>query len=205
MKKILSLIILTLAISITGVAQKTKPTPTRMPMEKEPMPTSTGSMDNMKMGEMGTKDDEKAKAEQADWNDKSQFPMKRGMMSGTASKVSLAKIMKSPAKYSGKNVAVEGVIVRSCKMEGCWMELAPNATGKSIRIKMKDHKFFIPLNASGLMAKAEGVFTVKTLSKEEVDHMMKEDGAKFDKINKDGTVTEVSFVADGVELSKAKK
>jgi hypothetical protein len=51
-------------------------------------------------------------------------------------------------------------------------------------------------------ARAEGVFTVKNLSKEEVEHLIKEDGAKFDNINKDGTVTEVSFEATGVELTK---
>lgn len=192
MKTILSILILTLAATTAIFAQTTEMKP------KE-------SMDKMGKMEMGDKDDEKAKAEQANWDDKSKFPMKRGMMSGTASKVSLAKILSTPAKYSGKNVLVEGVIVRSCKTEGCWMELAPTATGKSIRIKMKDHGFFIPLNAAGLKAKAEGVFTVKTLSKEEVDHLMNEDGAKFDKINADGTVTEVSFVAAGVELSKAKK
>ena len=53
-------------------------------------------------------------------------------------------------------------------------------------------------------AKAEGVFTVKTLTKEEVKHMIEEDGAKFDKINADGTVTEVSFEATGVELTMKK-
>ena len=99
---------------------------------------------------------------------------------------------------------VEGVIVRSCKMEGCWMELAPKQDAKSVRVKMKDHAFFIPLKAAGAMAKAEGVFTVKTLSKEEVKHMIEEDGAKFDKINADGTVTEVSFEATGVELTMKK-
>jgi Domain of unknown function (DUF4920) len=194
MKTILSILILTLAMTTAIFAQTTD-------MKSDKM----DKMDKMGKAESGDKDDAKAKAEQADWNDKSQFPMKRGMMSGTATKVSLAKILKTPAKYSGKNVLVEGVIVRSCKMEGCWLELAPTATGKSIRIKMKDHGFFVPLNAAGLNAKAEGVFTVKTLSKEEVEHLMNEDGAKFDKINADGTVTEVSFVAAGVELSKAKK
>jgi hypothetical protein len=194
MKTILSILILTVALSATIFAQTTEMT--AKPMDK------AGKEDKMKSGEG---DDEKSKAEQADWNDKSRFPMKRGMMSGTASKVSLAKILKSPAKYSGKNVLVEGIIVRSCKAEGCWLELAPTATGKSIRIKMKDHGFFVPLNAAGLNAKAEGVFTVKTLSKEEVDHLMNEDGAKFNNINADGTVTEVSFVAAGLELSKAKK
>jgi Domain of unknown function (DUF4920) len=195
MKTNLFAVILGLAISITAFAQTPTTPKNEMPGMK-PMP-----MEEKKMGG----GDAKAKAEQANVDDKTVYPLKRGTMSNTATKVSLAKILATPAKYSGKNVLVEGVIVRSCKMEGCWLELAPNATGKSIRIKMKDHGFFVPLNAAGLNAKAEGVFTVKTLSKEEVEHLMNEDGAKFDKINADGTVTEVSFVAAGVELKKAKK
>lgn len=128
--------------------------------------------------------------------------LKRGAPLGKSEKVSLAKIMKSPEKYAGKMVRVEGVIVRSCKTEGCWMELAPAADAKSVRVKMKDHAFFIPLDSAGAEAKAEGVFTVKTLSKEEVKHMIEEDGAKFDNVNADGTVTEISFEATGVELTR---
>lgn len=157
----------------------------------------------MKMDE---KPNPEAKAMQADITDKSAFPIKRGKMTGKAKKVSLAKILATPEKYSGQNVLVEGVMVRSCKSEGCWMELAPAKDAKSIRIKMKDHAFFIPLNSGSqnLKAKAEGVFTVKNLSKDEVDHLI-EDGSKFDKRNADGSVTEVSFVAVGVELRKATK
>ncbi len=129
--------------------------------------------------------------------------LKRGAAIGNAKKVSLAKVLKSPAKYAGKTVRVEGVIVRSCKMEGCWLELAPDANAKSVRVKMKDHAFFVPLDSAGAKAKAEGVFTVKTLSKEEVKHLVEDDGAKFDNINADGTVTEISFEATGVELRKA--
>ncbi len=130
--------------------------------------------------------------------------LKRGAPLGDSKKVSLAKVMKDPAKYSGKTVRVEGVIVRSCKNEGCWLELAPTADAKSVRVKMKDHSFFIPLNSAGAFAKAEGVFTVKTLTKEQVKHMMEEDGAKFENMNADGTVTEVSFEATGVELTMKK-
>lgn len=131
--------------------------------------------------------------------------LKRGAPLANAKKVSLAKVMKDPSKYSGKTVRVDGVIVRSCKKEGCWAELAPKADTKSVRVTFKDHQFFIPLNAAGSTARAEGVFEVKTLSKEQVDHLIKDDGAKFDKINPDGTVTEVSFLASGIELTKATK
>jgi hypothetical protein len=41
---------------------------------------------------------------------------------------------------------------------------------------------------------------VNTLSKEDVEHLVGE-GAQID-VNPDGTATEVSFVADGVELEK---
>lgn len=129
--------------------------------------------------------------------------MKRGAPLGKSKKVSLAKVMKDPSKYSGKMVRVEGVIVRSCKMEGCWLELAANKDAKPVRVKMKDHAFFVPLDSAGANAKAEGTFIVKTLTKEEVKHMVEEDGAKFDNVNADGTVTEVSFEATGVELTRA--
>ncbi len=128
--------------------------------------------------------------------------LKRGAPLGKSKKVSLAKVMKSPEKYAGKMVRVEGVIVRSCKMEGCWLELAPDANAKSVRVKMKDHAFFVPLDSAGAKAKAEGVFSVKTLSAEQVKHLIEDDGAKFDNINADGTVTEITFEATGVELTR---
>ena len=118
-------------------------------------------------------------------------------------KVSLEKVMMSPERYSGKTVAVEGIIVRSCKMEGCWMEMAAKKGGKSVRVTFGDHAFFIPLNAAGMNVKAQGVFKTKTLSKDHVDHLINEDGAKFDNRNADGTVTEIAFDATGVELTKS--
>ena len=178
MKKILSLMILVLTFSLAAFAQD--------------------KMDKMEMdGKTPTETD---KTEAIPTNG----VLKRGAMLGNSKKVSLTKIMANPSKYAGKTVSVEGVIVRSCKMEGCWMELAPSKEAKSVRVKMKDHAFFIPLDSAGATARAEGVFSVKTLSKEEVRHLIEEDGAKFDNVNKDGTVTEISFEANGVELTRKK-
>ena len=118
-------------------------------------------------------------------------------------KISLEKALTKPDKYSGKTVAVDGVIVRSCKKEGCWMEMAAKQGGKSVRVTFGDHAFFIPLNAAGMKVKAQGVFKTKVLTKEHVDHLINDDGAKFDNRNADGTVTEVSFDATGVELTKS--
>lgn len=183
MKKILGLMILGIASASVGLAQETpKAKDSKMEMEMK--------------SEMKPTDGDKIAKFDADGK------IKRGAAIGTAKKVSLAKAMKDPSKYSDKPILVQGVIKRSCKMEGCWMELAPTKDASAVRIKMKDHAFFVPLDAAGLNAKVEGTMAVKTLSKVEVDHLMNEDGAKFDKINADGTVTEISFVATGVELTK---
>jgi hypothetical protein len=128
--------------------------------------------------------------------------LKRGGPIGNSQKVSLNAALKDPAKFTDKTVLVEGIVVRSCKMEGCWAEVAENKDSKSVRIKMKDHAFFIPLESAGAKARVEGTFQVKTLTKAMVDHMIQEDGAKFENRNADGTVTEVSFEATGIELKR---
>ncbi len=131
--------------------------------------------------------------------------LKRGAPIGNSKKVSLNAVLKDPSKFAGKTVRVEGVVVRSCKTEGCWAEVAENSNSKSVRIKMKDHAFFIPLQSAGAKARVEGEIQVKTLTKAMVDHMIEEDGAKFDNRNADGTVTEVSFEATGIELIRTAK
>lgn len=132
--------------------------------------------------------------------------IKRGdALASGVKKTTIEKVMKDPNKFADKTVAVSGVIVRSCKKEGCWMEMADKEGGKSVRVTFGDHKFVIPLNSAGLNVKAQGVFKTKVLPKDHVDHLIKDDGAKFDKINADGTVTEVSFDAIGVELTKSSK
>ncbi len=187
MRKILCLAFLTLTLASAGLAQSSKAT------NEKPV------NDNKNMGKV-------TERKPFEYDNESAFDaegvLKRGDLVGKAKAVSLVKVLKKPADYVGKTVLVEGVIVRSCKMEGCWMELAPAKDAKSVRVTFKNHAFFIPLDSAGMQAKAEGVFSVKTLSKKEVDHLVNEDGAKFDNINKDGTVTEVSFVATGVELTK---
>src|SRR4030095_707964 len=93
---------------------------------------------------------EKAQATEADKTAAipSDSYLKRGAPIGKAEKVSLSKVLAEPSKYAGKTVLVEGVIVRSCKMEGCWAELAENKDSESVRVKMRDHAFFIPLQSA---------------------------------------------------------
>ena len=118
-----------------------------------------------------------------------------------AKAVPLTTVLGSPAEYAKTPVVVEGVISTACERKGCWMQLKPAADApQSVRVTFKDYAFFIPLDAKGMKARAEGTTTIKKLSKAEADHL-EEEGAKL-KRNEDGSAIEVSFVANGVELTK---
>jgi len=116
-------------------------------------------------------------------------------------RVAFADALKEPQKYAGKTVVIEGVVRRVCQAEGCWMEIGPKAEGEGgVRVTF-DHKFTIPKDAAPMNFRAEGTLKVKTLSKEAVEHLVKDDGARI-KTNPDGTANEVTFLATGVELWK---
>lgn len=129
--------------------------------------------------------------------------IKRGAALGDSKTVSLKDVLADPKKYEGKMVMLDGYVVRSCKMQGCWAEIGDEKKSKtSVRVTMKDHQFFIPLKSAGFRAKAEGYFKTKTIAAKQVKHLIEDDGAKFDKINEDGTVTELAFIASGIVLTK---
>jgi len=117
-----------------------------------------------------------------------------------AQAVPLTTVLASPAEYTKTPVVVEGVVTNACERKGCWMQLKPVDGDQNVRVTFKDYGFFVPLDSKGMKARAEGVTTVKKLSKQEADHL-EEEGAKL-KRNEDGSAIEVSFVANGVELTK---
>lgn len=126
--------------------------------------------------------------------------IKRGAPLSDAKPTSLATVLASPETYAKNPVLVEGVIESVCEMKGCWMELTPEAGKGGMHVTFKDYGFFVPTDSKGMKARAEGVVTVKTISKEEADHLEGE-GAKLTR-NPDGTARQVAFVASGVELTK---
>lgn len=127
----------------------------------------------------------------------------RGEALGESPALSLAEAMKSAEKFLGKSVVVEGVVDAVCQKKGCWMELIPQPGEASVRVTFKDYGFFVPMDCKGMLVRAEGVFEMKKLSKEDADHMVAE-GASLER-NEDGTANELAFVATGVELREAKK
>lgn len=73
--------------------------------------------------------------------------------------ISISAIMDSPDDYVGKTVRVEGTAVSVCSHRGCWMELASDVEGETIRIKVEDGVIVFPKEIVGETVRAEGVFT----------------------------------------------
>ncbi len=112
----------------------------------------------------------------------------------------LAQVLDKPEDFTKTAVVTDGVVKAVCKQMGCWMEIAPADGKDGVRVTFKDYGFFVPKDSKTMKAKMAGMIEIKTLSKEEADHL-EHDGAVV-KRNEDGTAREVSFVASGVELTK---
>lgn len=106
--------------------------------------------------------------------------------------------VESYAKQS-EPVFISGVVERNCTTKGCWMQVAPAPGEKGVRVTFKDYGFFIPLNSKGMKVKAVGTVVTKHHDKDHVDHLEAE-GAALQR-NADGSATEITFVASGVELT----
>jgi hypothetical protein len=124
--------------------------------------------------------------------------VRRGAPVPAGRAVEVSQLLTAARSYTEKSVIVEGVITRECTEKGCWMQVAPSAEASGMRVTFKDYGFFIPQSMVGRKARMEGVTKVTTHSKAAADHLIGE-GAQLQR-NKDGTATEVQFVANGVEL-----
>jgi hypothetical protein len=93
-------------------------------------------------------------------------------------------LLKSPDKYAGKTVQVEGRITEVCQKMGCWIMLVDDKSGQMVRIKVNDGEIVFPKDGSGRRAVAEGVFTKIERTLEQTiaaaRHYAEEQGKPFD-------------------------
>jgi hypothetical protein len=122
-------------------------------------------------------------------------------IAGDATTTPLSEVLENPAAYSKSTIVTEGVVETVCQNKGCWMQVKTGSGSAGMRVRFKDYGFFVPKDSKGMKARMQGVVQLKKLSKEDADHLDGE-GAKLSR-NPDGTATEASFVASGVELSQA--
>lgn len=116
----------------------------------------------------------------------------------------IADILANPEKFEGKQVLVEGKVGDVCKKMGCWMMLTGEGKDETIRIKVKDGEIVFPQDARGKMARAQGIVSVRTMTKEQLiaqgEHMAEEQGIKFDPATVTGPRKVVQINGEGATI-----
>ena len=80
-----------------------------------------------------------------------------------------------------KEVKVKGKVVEVCKAEGCWLRME-TANGGTMMIRMKDHKFFVPVSMQGKTIVADGTATLKETSVDMLRHYAEDAGKSKEEI-----------------------
>jgi len=111
-----------------------------------------------------------------------------------------ASIKKIISDYSDKDVKIEGKILSSCPMKGCWMKI--KSEEDTILVRFKDYGFFVPKNGiEGEKAIVNGKISVEKLSVEQLRHYAVDAGKSQEEIKliKEPQVS-LTFLADGVYI-----
>ncbi len=118
----------------------------------------------------------------------------------------VSAILRDPKSYEGKRVLVQGPIVEVCAERGCWIRIANDKEFEALRFKVQDGVIVFPLSAKGKTVLAEGVISVKNLTREQAiaqaREIAKERGtlATFDPAKITGPVTDVVLTGDGARI-----
>ena len=110
------------------------------------------------------------------------------------------KINNETSDFDKKDVKIEGKILSSCPMKGCWMKI--KADQDTILVRFKDYGFFVPKNGiEGEKAIVNGKISVEKLSVKQLRHYAEDAGKSQEEINliKDPQVS-LTFLADGVYI-----
>lgn len=117
-----------------------------------------------------------------------------------AAEVALDELLTNPERYREQPITTTGDVQRACNRKGCWMELGRQG-GPSCRVTFKDYGFFVPTDSAGAKARVQGQLVTEHVPTGRVRHLEAE-GATFPRKNPDGSATEVTLVATGVELTR---
>ena len=103
---------------------------------------------------------------------------------------------------SENKIRIEGEILSTCPMKGCWMKV--KADKDTILVRFKDYGFFVPTDGvTGNKTIINGKLKVDTLSIDLLRHYAEDAGKPRDEVmaivNPEITI---SFLADGVLINK---
>lgn len=94
----------------------------------------------------------------------------------------LYSIMDSKKEKKEMTVKLKGVVTQVCEKEGCWIKVkSPNG---SMMVKMKDHKFLVPLVLNGKTIVIDGIADEKLTTVEQLRHFAEDAGKSKEEIAK---------------------
>jgi hypothetical protein len=112
--------------------------------------------------------------------------------------IPVSELKEKMGDHTQIEIKVEGEIEEVCQKKGCWMKLKIGDR-ESIRITFKDYGFFMPLDASGRIAIAEGIAIMEETSIADLREYAKDAGKSQEEID---AITEpeyeLVFEASGV-------
>ena len=103
---------------------------------------------------------------------------------------------------SSSKVKIEGEILSSCPMKGCWMKISVEKD--TVLVRFKDYGFFVPKNGiEGKSTIINGKLSVDTLSIAQLQHYAEDAGkSKEDIALISKPEITISFIADGVLIKE---
>jgi len=112
------------------------------------------------------------------------------------------QLMKEMGEKDELTTKVEGEIITSCAMKGCWMDMKlPN--DEVMKVRFKDYGFFVPTKGlEGKRAVLQGTATREVIDVPTLRHYAEDAGKSKEEIEK---ITEpennLMFLADGVLIT----
>ena len=103
---------------------------------------------------------------------------------------------------SSSKVKIEGEILSSCPMKGCWMRISVEKD--TVLVRFKDYGFFVPKNGiEGKSTIINGKLSVDTLSIAQLQHYAEDAGKSKEEVAliSKPEIT-ISFLADGVLIKE---
>ena len=112
------------------------------------------------------------------------------------------KLEKDTFLNSSSKIKLEGEILSSCPMKGCWMKISVEKD--TVLVRFKDYGFFVPKNGiEGKRTIINGNISVDTLSVAQLQHYAQDAGKSKEEI---AIITKpeiiISFLADGVIIKE---
>ena len=118
------------------------------------------------------------------------------------SKIINYKLERDNFLNSSSKVKIEGEILSSCPMKGCWMRISVEKD--TVLVRFKDYGFFVPKNGiEGKSTIINGKLSVDTLSIAQLQHYAEDAGKSKEEIAliSKPEIT-ISFLADGVLIKE---